>query len=97
MTSSVTEQVLLGLKPEDCFPHTLGGQTITNTRSCVCVCVCVCVSCTSGLLHCRHFRSIGVALRCSLLHVFAFQSESAIVKERELSLELARIRDEVGK
>lgn len=26
-----------------------------------------------------------------------FQSESAIVKERELSLELARIRDEVGK
>lgn len=30
-------------------------------------------------------------------HVFAFQSESAIVKERELSLELARIRDEVGK
>lgn len=30
-------------------------------------------------------------------HVFVFQSESAIVKERELSLELARIRDEVGK
>lgn len=29
--------------------------------------------------------------------VCAFQSESAIVKERELSLELARIRDEVGK
>lgn len=29
--------------------------------------------------------------------VFAFQSESAAVKERELSLELARIRDEVGK
>lgn len=26
-----------------------------------------------------------------------FQSERAIVKERELSLELARIRDEVGK
>uniref|UniRef100_A0A8C3A0M0 Microtubule associated scaffold protein 2 n=1 Tax=Cyclopterus lumpus TaxID=8103 RepID=A0A8C3A0M0_CYCLU len=34
--------------------------------------------------------------RCSLLYVFAFQSESAIVKERELSLELARIRDEVA-
>lgn len=31
------------------------------------------------------------------MYVFAFQSESAIVKERELSLELARIRDEVGK
>lgn len=31
------------------------------------------------------------------LHVFVFQSESAIVKERELSRELARIRDEVGK
>lgn len=30
-------------------------------------------------------------------YVFALQSESAIVKERELSLELARIRDEVGK
>lgn len=30
-------------------------------------------------------------------HAFVFQSESAIVKERELSLELARIRDEVGK
>lgn len=29
--------------------------------------------------------------------VCVFQSESAIVKERELSLELARIRDEVGK
>lgn len=34
---------------------------------------------------------------CSWLYVFALQSESAIVKERELSLELARIRDEVGK
>lgn len=32
-----------------------------------------------------------------LFIVIAFQSESAIVKERELSLELARIRDEVGK
>eukprot|EP00064_Thunnus_orientalis_P000746 superscaffoldBa00000042_g747 len=32
----------------------------------------------------------------SLLYVFAFQNESAIVKERELSLELARIRDEVA-
>lgn len=32
-----------------------------------------------------------------MLFVFTFQSESAIVKERELSLELARIRDEVGK
>lgn len=31
------------------------------------------------------------------LNVFAMQSESAIVKERELSLELARIRDEVGR
>lgn len=59
--------------------------------------VCVCISCTTGLLYCRCFKSIGTALRCSLLHVFAFQSESAIVKERELSLELARIRDEVGK
>lgn len=29
--------------------------------------------------------------------VWVFQSERAIVKERELSLELARIRDEVGK
>lgn len=28
---------------------------------------------------------------------FTFKSESAIVKEKELSLELARIRDEVGK
>lgn len=36
-------------------------------------------------------------LMCPLLYVFAFQSENAIVKERELSLELARIRDEVGK
>lgn len=61
------------------------------------LCVCVCISCTTGLLYCRCFKSIGTALRCSLLHVFAFQSESAIVKERELSLELARIRDEVGK
>lgn len=34
---------------------------------------------------------------CSWIDVFALQSESAIVKERELSLELARIRDEVGK
>uniref|UniRef100_A0A8D0D8K4 Microtubule associated scaffold protein 2 n=1 Tax=Sander lucioperca TaxID=283035 RepID=A0A8D0D8K4_SANLU len=30
------------------------------------------------------------------MYVFAFQSESAVVKERELSLELARIRDEVA-
>lgn len=37
VTSSVTEQVLLLLKPEECFSHTLGGQTITNTQSCVCV------------------------------------------------------------
>lgn len=41
VTSSVTEQVLLLLKPEECFSHTLGGQTITNTQSCVCVCVSV--------------------------------------------------------
>lgn len=34
---------------------------------------------------------------CSWFYLFLLQSESAIVKERELSLELARIRDEVGK
>ncbi len=45
----------------------------------------------------RCFKSIYTVQRCSLLYVFAFQSESTIVKERELSLELARIRDEVGK
>lgn len=43
------------------------------------------------------FISISTVQTCSLLHVFVFQSETAIVKERELSLELARIRDEVGK
>uniref|UniRef100_A0A3Q3M3B3 Microtubule associated scaffold protein 2 n=1 Tax=Mastacembelus armatus TaxID=205130 RepID=A0A3Q3M3B3_9TELE len=41
-------------------------------------------------------KSICTAQRCLLLYVFAFQSESAIVKERELSLELAKIRDEVA-
>lgn len=43
-------------------------------------------------LFCIHgiFKLFSLFLR-------VFQSESAIVKERELSLELARIRDEVGK
>lgn len=37
------------------------------------------------------------ALSRDVCRCVSFQSESAIVKERELSLELARIRDEVGK
>ena len=51
---------------------------------------------------CVHFRD---AHFCTCFFIVLFcvcvffppQSESVIVKERELSLELARIRDEVGK
>lgn len=47
---------------------------------------------------CFHFCIYSILkLFWLLLCVCVFQSESAIVKERELSLELARIRDEVGK